>query len=121
MNTIKDFFMDNFSIIFTTLFGGGGFIAGLFLERRKRRIEEKQLHAEALKTIQEAYNVFSLDLLKMYNDLKDSYNILKNEFDQLKEELENVKEGSASEREKLHQELEDYKNRKNKNNLPKKE
>lgn len=109
MNAIKDFFVDNFSIIFTTLFGGGGFLAGLFLERRKRRIEEKQLHADALKTIQEAYNTFSNDLLERYNDLKANYLVLKEEFKEIRVELENVRKTSAKERDKLHKEFEEYK------------
>ena len=47
---IQQLFTDNIVSIITTLFGGGSFYA-YYVEREKRKIEAKQLDADALKTI----------------------------------------------------------------------
>lgn len=61
--------LDNIFTIFTSLFGGTSIIA-LFLEKNKRRITEKQLNADALQKMQEAYAIFTNDSTSRYNELK---------------------------------------------------
>lgn len=70
---------ENFISILSSLFGGGSLIA-FITERNKRKIEEKQASAEALETMQKAYDKFTEDSLKRYDSV-----IL--EVRELKEEL----------------------------------
>ena len=50
---IQQLLTDNIVSIITTLFGGGSFYA-YYIEKGKRKIEQKQLGADALKTMQDA-------------------------------------------------------------------
>ena len=79
---VKQFLMDNFVSILTTLFGGGSFYA-YYTEKNKRKIEEKQLSSDALKSMQDAYDKFTEDSLKRYEDLSS-------EVEELKKKLTNV-------------------------------
>lgn len=111
MIEIKKFLLDNFITLVGYIIGGGSFY-GYFLERKKRNIEEKQIGADALKTMQDAYDKFTSDSLKRYEDLsleisdlkkkltnvsseldqeKGKYNKLKNAYDSLKREFDNYK------------------------------
>ena len=122
---IKQFLMDNLISIITTLFGGGSFYA-FWVEKGKRKIEQKQLGADALKTMQDAYDKFTADALKHYEELsvevenlkkkltlvtsqfeteKQNYSILKTAHDKLKIAYDNLKK-----------EFENYKSK----NIPKK-
>ena len=65
---IQQLLTDNILSIITTLFGGGSFYA-YYVERNKRRIEEKQLSSDALKSMQDAYDKFTADALKHYEEL----------------------------------------------------
>ena len=122
---IKQFLMDNLISIITTLFGGGSFYA-FWVEKGKRKIEQKQLGADALKTMQDAYDKFTADALKHYEELsvevenlkkkltlvtsqfeteKQNYSTLKTAHDKLKIAYDNLKK-----------EFENYKSK----NIPKK-
>lgn len=76
---------DNVITIFTTILGGTSFV-GYIIEKRKRKIEEKQLSADALKTMQEAYDKFTEDSLRRYQDLQMEFQIVKDELKSLKSE-----------------------------------
>ena len=65
---IQQLLADNIVSIITTLFGGGSFYA-FWVEKGKRKIEQKQLGADALKTMQDAYDKFTEDSLKHYEEL----------------------------------------------------
>lgn len=68
MVEIKALITEHFVTILGFLFGGGSFY-GYILEKKKRGIEEKQLGANALQTMQDAYDKFTADSLKAYTDL----------------------------------------------------
>lgn len=72
----KQLLMDNFISILTTLFGGGSFYA-FWVEKNKRKIEEKQLSSDALKSMQDAYDKFTEDSLKRYSELSEEVEKLK--------------------------------------------
>lgn len=61
--------LENLFPIITSLVGGGSLFAYI-MERRKRKIEEKQLSTDALKSMQEAYDGFVQDYSNKYNDIK---------------------------------------------------
>ena len=73
---IQQLLTDNIISIITTLFGGGSFYA-YYIEKGKRKIENKQLGADALKTMQDAYDKFTEDSLKRYEDLSSEVQELK--------------------------------------------
>ena len=73
---IQQLLTDNILSIITTLFGGGSFYA-YYVERNKRRIEEKQLSSDALKSMQDAYDKFTEDSLKRYSELSEEVEKLK--------------------------------------------
>ena len=73
---IQQFLADNILSIITTLFGGGSFYA-YYVERNKRKIEEKQLSSDALKSMQDAYDKFTEDSLKRYSELSEEVEKLK--------------------------------------------
>ena len=73
---IQQFLADNILSIITTLFGGGSFYA-YYVEKNKRKIEEKQLSSDALKSMQDAYDKFTEDSLKRYSELSGEVEKLK--------------------------------------------
>ncbi len=75
--------LDNLFVLISAIFGSGSLVA-LFLEKNKRKIEEKQLNADALSKMQEAYNVFTKDAMERYEDLR-------REVGHINERLNNVK------------------------------
>ena len=74
---IQQLLTDNIVSIITTLFGGGSFYA-YYIEKGKRKIEEKQLSSDALKSMQDAYDKFTADSLKHYEELSAEVADLKN-------------------------------------------
>ena len=73
---VQQLFTDNIVSIITTLFGGGSFYA-YYTEKNKRKIEEKQLSSDALKSMQDAYDKFTEDSLKRYSELSEEVEKLK--------------------------------------------
>ena len=73
---VQQLLTDNIVSIITTLFGGGSFYA-YYIERNKRKIEEKQLSSDALKSMQDAYDKFTEDSLKRYSELSGEVEKLK--------------------------------------------
>ena len=73
---LQQILTDNLISIITTLFGGGSFYA-YYVERNKRKIEEKQLSSDALKSMQDAYDKFTEDSLKRYSELSEEVEKLK--------------------------------------------
>lgn len=89
---IKELIADNLISILGCIFGGGSFY-GFWIERKKRKIEEKQLGADAIKTMQEAYDRFTEDALNQYQELKI-------EISGLKIELKTVTDNLLTEQDK---------------------
>jgi len=89
---VKQWLIDNATTILTALFGGGSFWAFL-QERRKRQIEERQMGADALSRMQEAYDRFTADSLEQYNSLK-------REVEELKKKLGDMRQSMEKERNK---------------------
>lgn len=115
---MKEWITENIIALISTLFGGTSIYA-FITERNKRKIEEKQIGGDALKTMQDAYDKFTLDSLKRYEDLsadvdglkkklinvtlqlegeenkyvvlKLSYEKLKDSYDKLKKEFDNYR------------------------------
>lgn len=83
-----EWILNNFLSIVTTLFGGTSLVA-LVMEKNKRRIEERQLSADALAKMQEAYAVFTEDSNKRYISLKQE---MESELSKLKERLSKILE-----------------------------
>lgn len=90
-----EWIQNNIFTIITTIFGSGSFFAWI-TEKNKRKISEKQASAEALDTMQKAYDKFTEDSLKRYEavvqeirDLKEELTKEKVKFGLLQEE--NVK------------------------------
>lgn len=101
---MKQFILENFFQIITSIFGGTSFLAWI-VERKKRKIEEKQLTADALDKMQTAYDRFTEDSLQRYRDLKEEVESLKRtleeetkaklalqkDYNELKEAYDNLK------------------------------
>ena len=86
----KQWIIDNLLTIITTVFGSTSFV-GYILERKKRRIQERQETTDALKSMQEAYDRFSQDLLKRYEDLSKEMMEVKKRLTEVTLELEGEK------------------------------
>ena len=95
---VKQFLMDNFVSILTTLFGGGSFYA-YYTEKNKRKIEEKQLSSDALKSMQDAYDKFTEDSLKRYEELSTEVQDLKKKLTEVTTQLSTEKQNYATLRE----------------------
>ena len=95
---IQQLLTDNIVSIITTLFGGGSFYA-YYVERNKRRIEQKQLGADALKTMQDAYDKFTEDSLKRYEELSVEVQDLKKKLIEVTTQLSTEKQNYATLRE----------------------
>ena len=73
---IQQLLTENLVSIITTVFGGSSFYA-YYVEKNKRKIEEKQLSSDALKSMQDAYDKFTEDSLKRYSELSEEVEKLK--------------------------------------------
>lgn len=82
--------LENWPTIASLLFGSTGLVAYI-LEKRKRKIEEKQLSTDALKSMQEAYDRFSEDSLNKYSEVKEELADLKARLTQVTTELNTEK------------------------------
>ena len=91
----KQFLMDNLISIITTLFGGGSFYA-FWVEKSKRKIEEKQLSSDALKSMQDAYDKFTEDSLKRYSELSEEVEKLKEKLLTVTSQLDKEKQNYIS-------------------------
>lgn len=115
---IQQLLADNILSIITTLFGGGSFYA-YYVEKNKRKIEEKQLSSDALKTMQDAYDKFTADALKHYEELSVEVQDLKKKLIEVTTQLSKEKQNYATLREehdnlkisynKLKKDFDDYK------------
>ena len=115
---IQQLFTDNIVSIITTLFGGGSFYA-FWVEKNKRKIEEKQLSSDALKSMQDAYDKFTEDSLKRYEELSTEVQDLKKKLTEVTTQLSTEKQNYATLREehdnlkisynKLKKDFDDYK------------
>ena len=92
---IQQLLADNILSIITTLFGGGSFYA-YYVERNKRRIEEKQLSSDALKSMQDAYDKFTEDSLKRYSELSGEVEKLKEKLLTVTSQLDKEKQNYIS-------------------------
>ena len=95
---IQQLLTDNIVSIITTLFGGGSFYA-YYVEKNKRKIEEKQLGSDALKSMQDAYDKFTEDSLKRYEDLSTEVQDLKKKLTEVTTQLSAEKQNYATLRE----------------------
>ena len=115
---IQQLLTDNIVSIITTLFGGGSFYA-FWVEKDKRKIEQKQLGADALKTMQDAYDKFTEDFLKHYEELSAEVQDLKKKLIEVTTQLSKEKQNYTILREehdnlkisynKLKKDFDDYK------------
>ena len=115
---IQQLLTDNIVSIITTLFGGGSFYA-YYVEKNKRKIEEKQLSSDALKSMQDAYDKFTEDSLKRYEELSTEVQDLKKKLIEVTTQLSKEKQNYAILREehdnlkisynKLKKDFDDYK------------
>ena len=92
---IQQLLTDNILSIITTLFGGGSFYA-YYIERNKRKIEEKQLSSDALKSMQDAYDKFTEDSLKRYSELSGEVEKLKEKLLTVTSQLDKEKQNYIS-------------------------
>ena len=87
---MKQWILENLSLILSTAFGRTSFLAYV-LERKKRKIEEKQLTADALSKMQEGYDKFTSDLLSRYDELKQEVTDLKKNLAEVESQLDEEK------------------------------
>ena len=92
---IQQLLTDNILSIITTLFGGGSFYA-YYVEKNKRKIEEKQLSSDALKSMQDAYDKFTEDSLKHYEELSAEVQDLKKKLTEVTTQLSREKQNYAT-------------------------
>lgn len=92
---IQQLLADNILSIITTLFGGGSFYA-YYVEKNKRKIEEKQLSSDALKSMQDAYDKFTEDSLKHYEELSAEVQDLKKKLIEVTTQLSREKQNYAT-------------------------
>ena len=95
---IQQLLTDNILSIITTLFGGGSFYA-YYVEKGKRKIEERQLSSDALKSMQDAYDKFTEDSLKRYEELSVEVQDLKKKLIEVTTQLSTEKQNYATLRE----------------------
>ena len=93
--SIQQLLTDNLIPIITTLFGGGSFYA-YYVEKNKRKIEEKQLSSDALKSMQDAYDKFTEDSLKRYSELSEEVEKLKEKLLTVTSQLDKEKQNYIS-------------------------
>ena len=115
---IQQLLVDNIGTVIATLFGSGS-LYGWFYERKKNKIQEKQLNADALKTMQDAYDKFTADSLKHYEELSAEVQDLKKKLTEVTTQLSTEKQNYAILREehdnlkisynKLKKDFDDYK------------
>lgn len=105
---IKDLIIEHiFNIVMSIL--GGTSLLGWVLERNKRKSEERQSQADALKSMQEAYDKFTKDFNDRYDALMADYDKVKMEIKILRAKLETTIKLAADERERIYNEFEEYK------------
>ena len=92
---LQQILTDNLISIITTLFGGGSFYA-YYVEKNKRKIEEKQLSSDALKSMQDAYDKFTEDSLKRYSELSEEVEKLKEKLLTVTSQLDKEKQNYIS-------------------------
>ena len=95
---IQQLLTENLVSIITTVFGGGSFYA-YYVEKNKRKIEEKQLSSDALKSMQDAYDKFTADSLKHYEELSAEVQDLKKKLTEVTTQLSAEKQNYATLRE----------------------
>ena len=95
---IQQLLVDNIGTVIATLFGSGS-LYGWFYERKKNKIQEKQLGADALKTMQDAYDKFTEDSLKHYEELSAEVAELKKKLTEVTTQLSTEKQNYATLRE----------------------
>ena len=95
---IQQLLTENLVSIITTVFGGGSFYA-YYVEKGKRKIEQKQLGADALKSMQDAYDKFTADALKHYEELSVEVENLKKKLTEVTTQLSAEKQNYATLRE----------------------
>lgn len=115
---LQQILTENLISIITTIFGGGSFYA-YYVEKNKRKIEEKQLSSDALKSMQDAYDKFTEDSLKRYEELSVEVQDLKKKLIEVTTQLSKEKQNYATLREehdnlkisynKLKKDFDDYK------------
>ena len=115
---IQQLISENIGTVIATLFGSGS-LYGWFYERKKNKIQEKQLGADALKSMQDAYDKFTEDSLKRYEDLSTEVEDLKKKLIEVTTQLSKEKQNYATLREehdnlkvsynKLKKDFDDYK------------
>ena len=115
---IQQLLVDNLGTVIATLFGSGS-LYGWFYERKKNKIQEKQLDADALKTMQDAYDKFTEDSLNRYEDLRNEVQELKKNLNDVTTQLNTERQNYEALREehdnlkvsynKLKKDFDDYK------------
>lgn len=81
-----EWLQDNIWTLISTVLGGGGLL-GWLTERNKRKIEEKQASAEALDTMQKAYDRFTEHHLNRYESVMKDLDKLNTKVFDLESEL----------------------------------
>ncbi len=69
MDELQKLISDNSVSILSFLFGGGSFY-GYWIERKKRKLDEKILGADALKSMQDGYDKFTQHAMQQYEELR---------------------------------------------------
>ena len=92
---IQQLLVDNIGTVIAALFGSGS-LYGWFYERKKNKIEEKQLSSDALKSMQDAYDKFTEDSLKRYSELSGEVEKLKEKLLTVTSQLDKEKQNYIS-------------------------
>lgn len=95
--------IDNLLTLVTSVLGGTSFV-GYIMEKNKRKLEERQLGTDALKSMQESYDKFTEDFKERYMELSERYDklleryiILEEKYNKLVLEVSIIKKNSDSE------------------------
>lgn len=83
--------IDDMVTIISLLFGGGSLV-GWFSERKKRRIEEKDLSVSVLDKMQTAYDRFTEDSLERYKNLTKEVQSLNSRLENVTRQLQEEKD-----------------------------
>lgn len=108
---MKQWLIDNIPLIITTLLGSGSFLA-YHTEKKKRKIEERQISADALKTMQDAYDRFTANSLQQYDILSKEVESLKKKLIDVTAQLDTEKNNNQKLKasyDRLKQEFDAYK------------
>lgn len=116
MDFFKEWINQNLYNLISTLIGGTSLFAYI-TERKKRKLEQRKETIDSIKSMQEAYDKFTEDSLKRYNEISEEVVRLKEELKKITFQLDIEGKRYKSLQEKYFKLLGDFNKDKNNNTI----